>query len=623
VRAHRSIVLGGIIGACLWLVAGASAAGGLHLTEAKSAGFPERAYVLSLPAGARLQASAVKVSENGHGVNGLSVVPAGAASDVASGTVLAIDASNSMRGAPIKGAVDAARAFVARRNVNQRLAVLTFNSSTHVAVPFTVSQSAIQRALAREPQLRFQTRLYDAIAEAIAQIRAADIGAGSIIVLSDGADVGSDVTPEQVIQSAKDAHVRIYTVGLRSKTFHPRPMQHLASATGGTFSRADSPSDLAAIYNRLGLQLAQEYILTYNSIVKPGNPVKLSVSVAGIGAANAAYVAPAVQGPNGVFHGSVWNDLWQSPLMMIVVALLVPALVAAAVLIPLRQRRSTVRARVSDYVSMPQQTRDLDALVSRVFTGTERSLERTRLWQRFSEALQFAEVPFTPAQVAIGTLAATLLVMWVFWLVAGPVLALVALSVPLGLRAIILGRIARKRRQFSDQLADNLDVLASGLRAGHSLIGALSVVVADAAEPSRSEFQHVIADEQLGVPLETALDRVVKRMRNRDLEQVSMVASVQSETGGNAAEVLDRVTESIRERQELRRLIRTLTAQGRLARWIVSLLPVGLLVAISLIQPSYMKPMFTHQSGIVALLIGLVMIVSGSVAIGRIVDIEV
>ena len=74
-------------------------------------------------------------------------------------------------------------------------------------------------------------------------------------------------------------------------------------------------------------------------------------------------------------------------------------------------------------------------------------------------------------------------------------------------------------------------------------------------------------------------------MRSRDLEQVALVASVQSETGGNAAEVLDRVTESIRERQELRRLVRTLTAQGRLARWIVSFLPVGCCVAIAIIRP--------------------------------------
>src|SRR5262249_47429796 len=148
----------------------------------------------------------------------------------------------------------------------------------------------------------------------------------------------------------------------------------------------------------------------------------------------------------------------------------------------------------------------------------------------------------------------------------------------------------------------------------------LSVVVADAAEPSKSEFRRVIADEQLGVPLETALDRVVDRMHNRDLEQVSLVASVQSETGGNAAEGVDRVVESIGERQELRRLIQTLTAQGRLARWIVSLLPIVLLLGILLINPDYLHPMFHHLNGIVAMMIGLVMIVAGSVIIGKIVD---
>jgi tight adherence protein B len=149
------------------------------------------------------------------------------------------------------------------------------------------------------------------------------------------------------------------------------------------------------------------------------------------------------------------------------------------------------------------------------------------------------------------------------------------------------------------------------------------VVVADAAEPSKSELQRVIADEQLGVPLEAALDRVVERMRSRDLEQVALVASVQSETGGNAAEVLDRVTETIRERQELRRLIRTLTAQGRLARWIVSLLPILLMVAILIISPGYLHPMFTHTGGLIALVIGGFMIAGGSVLIGKIVDIEV
>src|SRR5207237_8494621 len=128
---------------------------------------------------------------------------------------------------------------------------------------------------------------------------------------------------------------------------------------------------------------------------------------------------------------------------------------------------------------------------------------------------------------------------------------------------------------------------------GHSPVGAFSVVGNDAPEPSKSEFQRVIADEQLGVDLSVALSRVAERMKSRDVEQIALVASVQNETGGNAAEVLDRVVESIRERQELRRLVRTLTAQGRLARWIVSVLPVGLLVIISIVTNQSLKPLFT------------------------------
>ena len=121
----------------------------------------------------------------------------------------------------------------------------------------------------------------------------------------------------------------------------------------------------------------------------------------------------------------------------------------------------------------------------------------------------------------------------------------------------------------------------------------------------------------------TDFERTVQRMQNTDLRQIAIVSRIQRESGGNTAEVLDRVTESIRERQELRRLVRTLTAQGRLARWIVSLLPVGLLVFISIVSNGYMKPLFTHTSGRIVLAVAALMVIAGSVAIGRIVDIKV
>jgi tight adherence protein B len=166
-------------------------------------------------------------------------------------------------------------------------------------------------------------------------------------------------------------------------------------------------------------------------------------------------------------------------------------------------------------------------------------------------------------------------------------------------------------------------VLASALRAGHSFVGALSVVVDDASEPARSEFRRVVADEQLGVPLEDAIDAVRRRMDNRDLEQVSLVAAMQRQTGGNMAEVLDRVTETIRERFELRRMVKTLTAQGRMSRWIVSAIPIVLLLVISALNPQYMQPLFVEPMGRVLLVVAGVFVVMGSYVIGRIVDIEV
>ena len=154
-------------------------------------------------------------------------------------------------------------------------------------------------------------------------------------------------------------------------------------------------------------------------------------------------------------------------------------------------------------------------------------------------------------------------------------LGVIGLLVPFVVRAWVLQQVARKRKAFAEQLPDNLDVLASALRAGHSLVGALAVVADDAVEPSKSEFRRVLAEEQFGVQLEDAFQVVVERMENKDLDQVALVARLQREVGSNSAEVLDRVVETVRGRMELRRLVRTLTAQGRFSRWVLTALPGG------------------------------------------------
>jgi tight adherence protein B len=621
VRKRFGIAFAATLVASAALVQVAAAAPGVQVTPTGKAAWPDRELVVALRSGQRIQPSRFTVRENGKPVLDSRVVPASAVQG--SGALLAIDASNSMHGRPIRGAVEAARAFAARRNVNQRLAVLTFNSSSNLLLPFTGSQTRIKSALAHSPRLARGTNLYDAVAQAVNDIRSDGLETGAVVLLSDGADTGSSLGLGDVTKLAQGAHVRVFTVGLHSSSFRPAALQQLASSTGGSFSEAANPAELASIYDQLGLKLANQYLVTYKSLVAPGSRVRVSVSVDGIGRAGTAYAAPvpvsvSLQRPLG-------TRIWQSWVTLFIVALLVAGLIGLALLVTLRPPGSTVRARLSDFVSTagPPKEKSKEPLASRVFEGTEQSLEQREWWQRLKESLELAEIKIPPVQLLVGTLVLTLFFMWALATFVAGALALVGLAVPFLVRGLVAHRIEKKRRAFGDQLPDNLDVVASGLRAGHSLVGGLSLVVNDAAEPSRSEFQRVVADEQLGVPLEDALSVVARRMKSRDVEQVALVSSLQRETGSNSAEVLDRVIENIRERAGLRRLVRSLTAQGRLSRWVVSFLPVGLLLAVSAINPTYMKPLFTHISGRIVLGIGAIMIISGSLMIKKIVDIKV
>lgn len=619
-KKRLAIALAGALLAAAAIVQSTTAAPSVQLIPTGKAVWPDRGFVVSLRAGQRIQSSQFTVLENGRPVLDARVVPASAVRG-SFGAMLVVDTSNSMRGAPIRGAMDAARAFAARRNANQRLSLLAFNSSNELVLPFTRSQTEIDNALARTPGLANGTHIYDAVGQAIKLIQFAHYQTGAVVLLSDGADTGSSLGLDQVRNLAHDAHVRVFTVGLHSKTFRPAVLQQIAEATGGSFSQAATPADLAGIYSQLGLKLSHQYLVRYKSLIEPGRPVHVSVSVTGVGRATTIYAAPT---PAAIsLEQPLGNKIWTSWITLLITSLIVASLMGFALFVVLRPGESTVRARLSEFVSTAGTKNARDPLPSRIFEGTEQSLEKTRWWQALKEILNLAEVNIPPVQLIVGTLVLTLFVAWFLATFVSAPLALLGFGVPFFVRGLILYRVEKRRRAFGEQLPDNLDIVASGLRAGHSLVGGLSLVVKDAAEPSRSEFQRVVADEQLGVPLEDALAVVARRMKSRDVEQVALVSSLQRETGSNSAEVLDRVIEGIRERAGLRRLVRGLTAQGRLSRWVVTFLPVGLLIVVSLLNPTYMKPLFTHTSGRIMLTVGVLMIVAGSVVIKKIVDIKV
>ena len=307
------------------------------------------------------------------------------------------------------------------------------------------------------------------------------------------------------------------------------------------------------------------------------------------------------------------------------VSVVAGALIGVSVFV-LTGRRVTAADRVSAYVSLRQEPSDGGrSLVERALGDRQtRKLARSPLLTRLRTDMDVANVEIQLEQLLVVVALVTVVVGWLLVLQTNsPEAAALALSIPVGAVIVIRVLAGRQRRLFTDQLPDNLQVIASAMRSGQTFVGALKAVLEDAPEPSQRELRRAVLDEQLGISLAEALGSVTERMKSEDFKHVAIVASLQRETGGNTAEVIDLVADTVRQRIEIRRMVRGLTAQGRLSGTVLTLLPVALLLLISLVNPSYVHPLFHSTGGLIAIGVALGLMICGGLVINKIIQIKV
>ena len=249
------------------------------LSESPTSGFPDKAYLVGLGTTTALTASKVQVTENGQPVTSLAVAPPGGS---ASGAILLIDASNSMKGKPIQGATVAARAFLAERKKDLPVAIIAFNPNVDVLSEFTTNQADLEEAVAETPTTAEGTHIYDAIIDASSMARDKGLERTTFVLLSDGANYDTSTSSlQEALAAAQEANVRIISIGLKSDQYTPATLKTLANRTGGTYIEADNPADLEAIYTEIGQQLSSEYELTYRSLQPADRATVVVVKVAG------------------------------------------------------------------------------------------------------------------------------------------------------------------------------------------------------------------------------------------------------------------------------------------------------------------------------------------------------
>jgi tight adherence protein B len=201
-----------------------------------------------------------------------------------------------------------------------------------------------------------------------------------------------------------------------------------------------------------------------------------------------------------------------------------------------------------------------------------------------------------------------------------PVLALFAGSLPM---LWLMMRRKRRFKKFAKQLPDALELISRALRAGHSLASGFNLVAEEMTAPVGTEFRKAFEEQNLGIPLDEALEGMTERMPNLDLRFFATAVILQRQTGGDLSEILDKIGHLIRDRFQIWGQVQALTGEGRLSGVVLLALPPVLFVAVWRLNPDYVLPLFTDPLGKQMLLAAVVMQILGALVIRKIVNIKV
>ncbi|MEH0108726.1 type II secretion system F family protein [Tersicoccus sp. MR15.9] len=301
-----------------------------------------------------------------------------------------------------------------------------------------------------------------------------------------------------------------------------------------------------------------------------------------------------------------------SPLLLILGLVLGLAALGAVYLVifPPRPKISLSRTGPSA-ATTPQESRlaDFTAATTNLI---ERMLLQLRSAPALAAALESAGLRMKPAEFIVLAGSVTAALALLVTLVAGPLGAvLVVVVAALGTRFLLGFLAGRRRAAFADQLDDTLELMSSGLRAGHSLARAIDSLSTEADAPTSEEFTRITNETRLGRDLSQALDAAAERMRSEDFTWVAQAIAIHREVGGNLAEVLDQVGETIRERNQIRRQVKALSAEGRISAIVLMVLPFALGGLLFLMTPSYPAQLLGNPLGLVMLAAAGILLIAG------------
>jgi tight adherence protein B len=581
-----------------------------------------------------LSAADFKVSEEGQRVRDLEAQPLLESKTQAVSAVLVFDTSGSTKGKPLSDAKTAAKAFVENLPHGVQMALVSFGPTATLEADFTTDRPLLFSRI-DGLQAAGETALYDAVAFAASKLEQFQ-GQRNVVLFSDGGDTVSRNGFDVALTAVRDASVSLTSVGLVTPESDQAALDRLAQETGGRSLPIFRSAELAAAFLQVAKDIASQYVLTYKATRAEPKELDISVSVAVSGAALSDSIV--VLNPRTALPPEV--SLWAPQLGFVAsrtglyLSLLVVFLAAAmltAVLLPARRvegplvdnllpststaarkpkRRtkfltSDLGHRALEFVEKSQRLRSYREKL-------QRDLERAGWAMRASEFLVLrAAATAIGFGAGVGLLKNALI---------GIFLSAAAAFLP---RLFLSWQIRRRSAAFAAQLPDTLQMFSGSLEAGYGLMQVIDTVTKDSSPPTSNEFARVLAETRLGMSVEDSLDRMVERIGDEDFGWVVVAIKIQRQAGGNLAALLASVAGTLRERAQLRRQVKVLSAEGKISAYILIALPFAMAAYMSVVNPDYLSTLTSNGFGRVMIIGALALMGAGIVWMRKIVRIEI
>jgi tight adherence protein B len=307
------------------------------------------------------------------------------------------------------------------------------------------------------------------------------------------------------------------------------------------------------------------------------------------------------------------------------------AICAVVVYLPGALAERRLAQRLEDVSSIGPEDADVEgeSLVMHAVNGplpaVDRLVAQTDAGSRLAKMIEQSGVRTTPSAVALASLvfavtAAIVARMFIPFWAGAIVIGLLGACGPTG---YLMHRRSARMKKFEEQFPEALDLLSRALRAGHALQTALGMAAEELKEPVGPEFKKTFDQQNFGLPLRDALNQMAERVPILDVRFFVTAVLIQRDTGGNLSEILDNLAHVVRERFKIKRQVRVHTAHGRFTAFVLIALPVGLAIALSIISPDQMHPLFHEHMGQMMLIAAMVLQSIGFVWIRKVIKIEV